>query len=127
MKNLLVLAAFINTVAFAHEANVAKSVWIARLTGQAQCQHNVPRPGLGEALSELEQQGIVVQEGKVGRLSDRAFCAGCDCPEGTFHLARVESNPAVEDVIQKGDWQVVDAKTVNPTPEYTIQPVVPQI
>jgi|GEM_PF-1689521 len=124
MKNFLMVASLLGTAILSQESQ-AKSVWLARLTGQPQCE-KVERPGLGQAISQLEEQGAVIQEAKVGFLGDRAFCASCDCPDGSFHIAKVEATDQVENIIQSGEWEIVDEKSVDSGGRYTIQPVVPQ-
>jgi hypothetical protein len=126
MKKFLVIASLISVTAGAEEiGSAAKSVWLARLTSQQQCE-KTQAPSLGQALSELERQGLVVEEGRISRLNDRAFCSSCDCPAGTFHVAKVQAGPAADQLVQDGEWEVVNEKSL-PEGKYSVQPVVPQM
>lgn len=130
---LILLSLFLSGVASAETAT--SSTWIARLTGRLSCEgRTVEKSTLGEALDNLEANEVVVQEGKVGRLEDQMFCSGCNCPEGSYNIAKVRQSQAVEDLVKKGDWEKIDPtkilpieETVEESSEPRILPVIPQI
>ncbi len=84
----------------------AKTAWVGRLTDNLQCEEE-RYSTLGQAVAELEKNGVQVHEARVTRVADRMFCSACGCPEGTFNAAKVEMTEDVERTLQKGDWEVI--------------------
>ncbi len=106
--------------------------WIARLTGIQSCEREV-RSTLGEAVSDLERRNIIVSEAMTGRLAGRFFCSGCQCPDGSYNIVKIDKTEDYEAALRSGDWESVQSKDILPASapdanegDYRILPVSPE-
>lgn len=136
-KTSTLAAALTLLVSLGVKAEDSNSVWLARLTGNLSCEHRV-RSTLGEAVQELEQLHVVIEEAKVGRLTDRFFCKSCSCPDGSFNIVKVVRSEFVGNAIENSNWEVIAPETIESPRkplsaftqeegDYRLQPVNPEI
>jgi hypothetical protein len=131
----LILASFSLTIAmmsFTAHAKNQRTLWLAKLTDERQCERILTRNSLGEALSDLERQNqLQVEQALISKMTDQAFCSSCDCPAGNFFVAQVTTEEKIDGEIS-GGWTPVDPRKIRklqvPTmnePVYETQPVFP--
>jgi hypothetical protein len=114
------------------QAETQNDLWIARMTEDLQCEKQLSRSKLGQALEDLETKNSVsVEQALVSKLEGLAFCSSCDCPSGNFYVAKIQITAQTGNNLQ-GGWKIIDPRSIRKLapvrplePIYETQPVFP--
>lgn len=95
-------------------ADEASELYVARPSGQLSCSPANQPTNLGWSVNALETQSVEVLEAKWARLRDRMTCMGCQCPDGTYHVAKVVVTPELSETLSRDGWEVVSPADLIP-------------
>ena len=120
------------SLSFVAQAKTQDDIWIARMTEELQCENQIKRSNLGQALEDLEHRNsVAVEQALVSKLNDVAVCSSCDCPSGNFYVAKIKITPQTGNSLE-GGWKIIDPRKIRKLdpvlsiePIYSTQPVFP--